>query len=76
MIAAEFAECERIQATVGDEIWLDAAEFDRLQAGRVMYVNRVTGKQLLPNQCGVLDYGGGVKYRHFRLLEVMLRQSF
>ena len=76
MTSAEFVECERIQARVGDEIWLDASEFDRLQAGRVMYIDRVTGKQLQPNQCGVLDYGGGVKYRHFRLLSVMLRFAY
>lgn len=76
MTSAEFVECERIQATVGDDVWLDESEWNRLSSGRLMYIDRVTGKPLHPNQCGVLDYGCGNKHRHFRLLSAMLRQSY
>jgi len=69
-------ECERIQATVGDNVWLDPSEWDRLQAGSIIYIDRVTGKQLHANQCGVLDYGNGDKHRHVRLLSVMLRVAY
>ena len=77
MIPAEYIECERIQATMGDEVWLDERESERLVSGRLMYIDRVTGKQLHANQCGVLDYGSnGGKYRHYRLLSVMLRVTY
>jgi hypothetical protein len=74
--SAEYVECERIQATVGDEVWLDEHENARMLAGSLMFIDRVTGKTLQPNQCGMLDYGNGVKHRHYRLLTVMLRQSY
>ncbi len=77
MTSAEYVECERIHATVGDDVWLDEQEWRRLESGRIIYIDRITGKQLQPNQCGLLDYGrNGGKYRHFRLLSVMLRQSY
>lgn len=76
MNAAEYIECERIQATAGDHVWLDPHETERMLAGSVMFVDRITGKQLHANQCGVLDYGNGDKYRQYRLLEVMLRMAW
>lgn len=76
MTSAEFVECERIQASVGAEVWLDEHENARMLAGRLMFVDRVTGQTLHPNQCGMLDYGNGDKHRHYRLLSVMLRQSW
>lgn len=76
MSAAEYVECERIQASVGAEVWLDSQENARMLAGRLVFVDRVTGQQLQPNQCGMLDYGHGDKHRHYRLLTVMLRPSY
>lgn len=76
MSEAEYVERERIQASVGAEVWLDARETARMLAGRLMFVDRVTGQPLQPNQCGMLDYGNGDKHRHYRLLTVMLRPSY
>ncbi len=42
--SAEYVECERIQATVGDDVWLDEQEWRRLESGRIMYIDRITGK--------------------------------
>lgn len=71
MSSAELLELERIQANFGQIVYLTEQQFDKLQRGRIIYVDRETSKPLVPVQRGDIDSASGGKLLMFQLLSQM-----
>lgn len=73
MSSAELIELERIPAEFGQIVYLTEQQFDKLQRGRLVYVDRETSKPLVPVQRGAIDGSVTGKLLMFQLLSQMPR---
>lgn len=73
MSSAELLELERIPADFGQIVYLTEQQFDKLNRGRLVYVDRETAKPLVPVQRGMIDGAVTGKLLMFQLLSQMPR---